>query len=115
MTFPVMGAIKRAMILRRARAELGQVQMAIEAYHTKLGYYPPDNVPPQTAWPNTLNWPVNQLYYELLGTTVTNISGSTYFQTLDGSAPHDRLRCALGSVRRQGRRLHELRPVRQGR
>ncbi len=77
MSFPIMGAIKRSEILHRAQAELGQVETAIESYKTKLGYYPPDNVPPQAAWSTTANWPVNQLYYELLGTTATNISGAT--------------------------------------
>ena len=63
----------------RARAELAQIETAIEAYKTKLGFYPPDNPlsPP--------NWTINQLYYELLGTTIT-IGGQPGYQTLDGSA-----------------------------
>lgn len=79
MTFPILGAVKRAQVIHRTRAELAQVETAIEAYHTKLGFYPPDNAP---------NWTNNQLYYELLGTSVAlNASGTpASYQTLDGSA-----------------------------
>jgi hypothetical protein len=59
---------------------LAQIESAIEAYKTKLGFYPPANplTPP--------DWTKNQLYYELLGTTLTTINGQPTFQTLDGSA-----------------------------
>ena len=77
LTFPIMGAIKRAQTLHRARAELAQIEMAIEAYKTKLGFYPPDN-------PGY--WTTNQLYFELLGTTLVTNAGQPTFQTLDGSA-----------------------------
>lgn len=73
MVFPITGAVKRTQIRTRARGELLEIETAIEAYKAKLGYYPPDSAP---------NYLVNQLYYELLGTT--NIGGS--YQTLDGSA-----------------------------
>ena len=76
LSFPVMAAVKRAQALHRARAELIEVVTAIEAFNHKLGSYPPDN--PLTP----ANWAVNQLYYELLGTTNTG----TVYQTLDGSA-----------------------------
>jgi prepilin-type N-terminal cleavage/methylation domain-containing protein len=80
MIIPVTGALGRIKIRAKARAELAQVQVAIEAYKSKLGHYPPDN--PGSAY-------VNQLYYELLGTTNWN---NTY-NTLDGSA-----QMAAGSV-----------------
>jgi prepilin-type N-terminal cleavage/methylation domain-containing protein len=73
LTFPAVGAAKISIMRSRARAELTNLETAIERYHDKLGYYPPDNAP---------NWAANQLYYELLGTT--NSSG--VFLTLDGSA-----------------------------
>jgi prepilin-type N-terminal cleavage/methylation domain-containing protein len=72
-TFPAVGTAKIAMMRARAKSELAQIETAIERYKQKLGYYPPDNAP---------NWDLNQLYYELLGTTY---SGSIY-QTLDQSA-----------------------------
>jgi prepilin-type N-terminal cleavage/methylation domain-containing protein len=77
MTFPAMQGVKATQARKRAQAELGMIETAIEAYHTKLGYYPPDN----PLSPNT-NWCVNQLYYELIGTTLTGVQ----YQTLDGSA-----------------------------
>jgi hypothetical protein len=73
LSFPALQGVKRAQALARARAELAQIETAIETYKTKLGFYPPDN---------TNNWTDNQLYYELMGTTVT----SGEYQTLDGSA-----------------------------
>ena len=85
MIFPITGAIKRTQIRTRARGELVQVETAIEDYKSKLGYYPPDN-PPPTATVNPANYAVNQLYYELLGTTNTKVGGVLYYQTLDGSA-----------------------------
>ena len=73
LTFPALRGVQRVQTLGRARAELSQLETAIENYKTKLGFYPPDNAP---------NWSVNQLYYELMGTTKDN----TGYQTLDGSA-----------------------------
>jgi type II secretory pathway pseudopilin PulG len=78
MVFPVTGAVNRAKIRRRASSELAQVQLAIEAYKTKLGHYPPDSPPNAGTW---TPW-INQLYYELRGTTN---NGNSYI-TLDGSA-----------------------------
>ena len=60
LSFPAMQAVQRAQAIHRAQAELNQIQTAIQTYKTKLGFYPPDN---------TNNWYVNQLYYELMGTT----------------------------------------------
>jgi len=74
MIFPVAGAIKKKTLKTRAQSELAQVEAAIERYKTKLGFYPPDN------WPNLVS---NQLYFELLGTSLTT-NGD--FRTLDGSA-----------------------------
>ena len=53
----------------RVRTELGQLETAIEHYKLKLGYFPPDN-PGNRA--------VNQLFYELTGTT-NDSSGSTFY------------------------------------
>ena len=50
---------------------------AIEIYQSKRGQYPPDN-----HYPNGTGNPyVNQLYYELAGTTNNN---GGYYQTIDG-------------------------------
>jgi prepilin-type N-terminal cleavage/methylation domain-containing protein len=75
MIFPIGAAIDRAKKRSKARAELAQVEVAIAAYKTKLGFYPPDN-------PN--NPAVNQLYFELSGTFPTN--GQQAYITLDGAS-----------------------------
>ena len=72
LVIPVSGAVNAARTKRRAMAELAQVETAIERYKAKLGHYPPDN---------PRNPVLNQLYYELLGTTLSNNA----YTTLDGS------------------------------
>jgi prepilin-type N-terminal cleavage/methylation domain-containing protein len=71
--FPTISAINRHRIQKRLRVELDQITTAISLYRDKQGCYPPDN-PANSA--------INPLYFELLGTTLTN---GTYM-TLDGSA-----------------------------
>lgn len=59
----------RKMKESRIQAELAQLVTAIDSYKAELGYYPPDN-PVVTA--GVTNYAVNQLFYELTGTVVTN-------------------------------------------
>ncbi len=73
MIFPITGAVNRAKIRTKAKAELGQVETAIVNYKTKLGHYPPDSG----------NVYLNQLYYELAGTSLDN---NNLFTTLDQSS-----------------------------
>jgi prepilin-type N-terminal cleavage/methylation domain-containing protein len=79
LVFPVVGAINKKKQISRAQTELQALAQAIEGYHTKLGFYPPDN-------PN--NPITNLLYFELLGTTNDGVPPNTpqNFGTLDGSA-----------------------------
>lgn len=81
---PITGALKKKRIVFKARGELAQVESAIQTYKTKLGYYPPDD---SSAGALGVVWPfyevTNQLYYELLG---TSLNANGVFQTLDGSA-----------------------------
>ena len=77
MIIPISGAVSRNRIKAKARTELEQVATGIELYKAKLGHYPPDNLG---------NPSINQLYFELLGTTFTNINGRPAYITLDGSA-----------------------------
>jgi prepilin-type N-terminal cleavage/methylation domain-containing protein len=70
---PIGKAVNRRKIIAKARAELAQTEMAIGAYKIALGHYPPDN---------PLNPLLNQLYFELKGTTNTGV----VYRTLDGSA-----------------------------
>jgi prepilin-type N-terminal cleavage/methylation domain-containing protein len=71
---PISRAVGKGRRIRLAQGELGQIQLAIEAYKAKTGFYPPDH-------PG--NPVTNQLYYELEG-TVLNAAGN--FQTLNNGS-----------------------------
>src|SRR5215510_4438553 len=71
---PITGAVTRHKLRARTRAELRSIETAIVDYKTKKGFYPPDN-------PNSAIF-LNQLYYELSGTVLSN----GVFTTLDGNA-----------------------------
>jgi len=71
--FPVTAAVNAAKMKNRAKAELAEIETAIQRYQTKLGHYPPDN---------PANPALNQLFYELMGTTNNGIT----YVTLDGSS-----------------------------
>ncbi len=73
LVIPVSGAVRAAGTKRRAMAEMTEVETLIESYKEKLGHYPPDNPG------NPL---LNQLYYELMGTT----NDTRNYITLDGNA-----------------------------
>ena len=72
--FPAGAAIKKGATINKARTELQQVATAIESYKSRYGFFPPDN-PGKPM--------LNQLYYELSGTTNTSPNA---FRTLDGGA-----------------------------
>ena len=78
MTVPITGAVKRNRMRAAARTEMEQIATAIESYKAKLGHYPPDNVDKN----NLVNPRINQLYFELIGTT----NDGTYYATRDGGA-----------------------------
>ena len=69
MLFSVLRAVNQKKLLSRARGELAQVQACIDAYKSKLGYYPPDNRNPVSG---QLSPALNQLFYELAGTIFSN-------------------------------------------
>jgi len=71
---PAANSMVKKSIVQRAVSERDQLETAIDAYKAKYGFYPPSNA--------TGNPLINQLYYELLGTTNT---GSA-FVTLDGGS-----------------------------
>ena len=59
---PVAGAVKRQAFLHAAQGEMSQIETAIDRYKSAYGFYPPSSA----------NGPlINQLYYELEGTTNT--------------------------------------------
>jgi type II secretory pathway pseudopilin PulG len=83
MIFPVTKGVNRTRIKSRARTEMEQIVTALELYKAKRGQYPPDNHLPN-GQPNPY---LNQLYYELAGTTnwMSNpAAGQATYQTLDG-------------------------------
>ena len=63
--FPVLGEVKKRQYINHAQAEMAQLETAIERYKAAYGFYPPGNQL------NPANPLVNQLYYELTGTTNT--------------------------------------------
>ena len=82
MIFPVVGVVNRSKQIKTAQTQLQALQLAVDSYKTKLGFYPPDN---------TNNPAINQLYFELMGTVATNSgagagSPPNLWVTLDGSA-----------------------------
>lgn len=79
-TIPVLMSVKRQQYIKVARAELEQLQTALENYKAKYGVYPPSNaLAGTTTYAPAL---FNQLYYELSGVAV---NGANYV-TLDGSS-----------------------------
>jgi prepilin-type N-terminal cleavage/methylation domain-containing protein len=76
LTFPILGSVKRHEYISKTQAELAQLETAIDSYKAAYGFYPPGN---------TNNLFVSQLYFELLGTRLTN--NGTLYITLDGSVP----------------------------
>lgn len=78
-TIPVLDAVKKHQVISQTKAEMGQLDAAIKSYHATYGFYPPGN---------PANPLVNQLYYELEGTTNYNIASGD-FRVIDN--PDDRL------------------------
>jgi len=82
---PVVGAVKKHQYIYNTQTEMAKLETAIDRYKAAYGFYPPSPTNPPTAGnPSTL---VNQLYYELVGTVLTN--GGALYLTLDGSASID--------------------------
>jgi type II secretory pathway pseudopilin PulG len=81
---PVVGAVKKHQYLYNTQAEMAKLETAIDRYKAAYGFYPPSpTTPPKAGIPSSY---VNQLYYELVGTTNNN---NVFYQTLDGSASLD--------------------------
>jgi prepilin-type N-terminal cleavage/methylation domain-containing protein len=75
---PIAGAVNKRKQISLAQTQLKGIETAIDGYKTKLGFYPPDN---------TNNPVINQLYFELLGTTNNGVGQPpNLWVTLDGSA-----------------------------
>jgi prepilin-type N-terminal cleavage/methylation domain-containing protein len=80
--FPVVGAVKKRQYIFNTQAEMAKLETAIDRYKAAYGFYPPDN---QQSPANPM---VNQLYYELTGTTnISPAPNPPVYQSLDGSLP----------------------------
>jgi prepilin-type N-terminal cleavage/methylation domain-containing protein len=77
---PVVGAVKKHQYLYNTQAEMAKLETAIDRYKAVYGFYPPSN---QQSPANPM---VNQLYYELTGTTNLDVNNPNY-QSLDGAPP----------------------------
>ncbi len=73
---PLASLANKKKIIARAQAQIKVIDLAISQYNNKLGFYPPDN---------TNSAGQNQLFYELLGTTVTkqNAGDPIYHNTFN--------------------------------
>ena len=80
MIIPAGMMVKRAGAIRKAKAEIKLVALAIDSYKDKLGHYPPDNA----VLTNPDRFVLNPLFYELQGTIRTGVGANEVFQTLDG-------------------------------
>jgi prepilin-type N-terminal cleavage/methylation domain-containing protein len=78
-TIPVLKSVKRSEYITKTKAEMAQLESAIDSYKAAYNFYPPSN-PNYPAVPSEAMF--SPLYFELLGTTNNN---GTY-QTLDYSA-----------------------------
>jgi prepilin-type N-terminal cleavage/methylation domain-containing protein len=82
---PVMGAVKKHQYLYNTQAEMAKLETAIDRYKAAYGFYPPSPTTPPTAGnPSTL---VNQLYYELTGTTNLDVNSPKYQSLNDPTLP----------------------------
>jgi len=82
---PVVVAVKKNQYLNTARAEMAQLETAIDRYKSAYGFYPPDNQV-QTD-PVSKRFLVPQLYYELTGTTNADADNPTYQSLHDPTIP----------------------------
>jgi prepilin-type N-terminal cleavage/methylation domain-containing protein len=82
---PVVAAVKKHQYIYNTQTQMAQLETAIDRYKAAYGFYPPSPTNPPTAGKQSTL--VNQLYYELVGTVLTN--GGALYLTLDGSASID--------------------------
>lgn len=71
-------------ILQRAQSERDQIETALESYRTYYGFYPPCNANASPTVQGRAT--INQLYYELEGTTASVGNTGMNFTTLDNAS-----------------------------
>jgi len=80
--FPVLKGVKHQQYIRNATAEMEQLETAITRYHDAFGFYPPDTQLNPGGSPL-----MNQLYFELMGTTNVDVNNPAYQSLDDPSLP----------------------------
>ena len=70
---PLVGAVKKRQYINHAQAEMAKLETAIDRYKAAYGFYPPSNT-------NAL---INQLYFELVGTTNTSTGPNPFYLSLN--------------------------------
>jgi prepilin-type N-terminal cleavage/methylation domain-containing protein len=75
---PAGGIMVQKAQIQRATSERELLTTAIENYKSRYGFFPPSNT-------NVVNAMTNQLYYELMGTTMTVSGSASNFTTLDNA------------------------------
>ena len=73
LTVGVTALVSRKSKEARTRAELAKIELAIRNYHSKFGFYPPDNL--RDPYTLAVDPEVNQLYYELTGALFDRATG----------------------------------------
>jgi prepilin-type N-terminal cleavage/methylation domain-containing protein len=93
------GGVKRLQWINTAKAEMTQIQSALDDYKAKYGVYPPSNANSITTYtsPQT-NSMYPPLFYELCGVTNKVVNGVNVYQPLDGSVaiPVNSVQTAFG-------------------
>jgi len=85
LVMPVYNLVAKNSVIQRAQSEEKTLETAIGLYHDKYGFYPPGNTNATPA--NLAAALTNQLYYELVGTTIfAGSSAGSNFVTLDGAS-----------------------------
>jgi len=85
LAMPVYNIVVQKSMIQSAISERKAIETAIEAYHADYGFYPPSNPGVTTSPLNLYPAKTNQLYYELEGMVVSNVSSVMYFTNLDNS------------------------------
>jgi prepilin-type N-terminal cleavage/methylation domain-containing protein len=78
----VAGPVKKKQYIFNTQAQMAQLETAIDRYKAAYGFYPPDNQLTPVANPM-----INQLYYELTGTTNLDVNSPKYQSLNDPTLP----------------------------
>jgi len=87
--------VSRKSKVSRTQVELAKLELAIRDYHSKFGFYPPDNL--QDAFELSVNPDVNQLYYELTGAVYDRVNDVYRVGAVDEQIPRATYQVVFGN------------------